>query len=71
PKSRAVNVVLSGAKPILDQVQPSDIKALIDISSLSSGNHIVPIKLVLPDYVDGVLSQSSATITISAGGSSP
>lgn len=71
PKSRAVNVVLSGAKPILDQVQPSDIKALIDISSLSSGNHIVPIKLVLPDYVDGVLSQSSATITVSDGGSSP
>ena len=71
PKGRSVNVVLSGAKQILNQVKPSDIKALIDISSLSSGKHIVPITLVSPEFIDGALSQSQATITISGDSSSP
>jgi YbbR domain-containing protein len=71
PKGRTVNVVLSGSKQILDQVKPSDIQVLIDISSLSPGKHIVPLTLVLPNYVDGVLSQSTATISISGGSAGP
>ncbi|WEG12613.1 CdaR family protein [Pullulanibacillus sp. KACC 23026] len=65
PQNRTVDVTISGAKSIISQIKSSDLKVVINIGSLSTGEHVVPILLTTPDFVDGVLSQTTADIVIS------
>ncbi|GGE55703.1 hypothetical protein GCM10011391_38380 [Pullulanibacillus camelliae] len=64
PKSQRVDVKLSGAKKLMDQLQRTDVQATIDISHLSKGEHEVPIKVTVPDYMTGTPSKAKATVTI-------
>ncbi len=64
PKSRTVSVTLSGAKSLINQLQASDLKVVVNIGSLSTGQHVAPLTLTTPDYVQGTLSQTTVTLTI-------
>lgn len=64
PKGKTINVTLSGASSLINKIQASDIEAVINIESLSTGQHVVPISLTTPEYITGTPSQTTATVTI-------
>lgn len=64
PKGKTIDVTLTGANSLVNTIQASDLKVVINIGSLSTGQHVVPILLTTPDYITGTPSQTTATITI-------
>ena len=51
PSGGNLNITLSGAPKNLTGLNQSDIKAVIDVSGLSEGVHEVPIRFILPDFI--------------------
>jgi YbbR domain-containing protein len=51
PSGGNMNITLSGAPKNLTGLNQSDIKAVIDVSGLSEGIHEVPIRFILPDFI--------------------
>ncbi|MFC4620498.1 YbbR-like domain-containing protein [Camelliibacillus cellulosilyticus] len=64
PKDRTVDVGLTGAKSILNNMKQADIKVTIDVSNLPAGKHKVPIQVTAPDNVGVTLSQKNANVEI-------
>lgn len=64
PENRSIKIKLTGAEKVLNQLQRTDIQAVIDISSLSAGDHEVPIQVTVPDFIDYTLTTSKAEIKI-------
>lgn len=54
PSGGNMNITLSGAPKNLAGINQSDIKALIDVSGLSEGIHEVPIRFILPNFIQVV-----------------
>lgn len=54
PSDAKLNITLSGAPKQIDQLGAADVRALVDVSNLSAGVHDVPIRFVLPSYVQVV-----------------
>ncbi|GGH88934.1 YbbR domain-containing protein [Pullulanibacillus pueri] len=67
PESGALEVEVTGAESVLNQLRRTDITATIDVSKLSSGKHEVPIKLEVPDFLHYKLKISKAEINIRNG----
>ncbi|WP_058302589.1 CdaR family protein [Gorillibacterium timonense] len=47
----SINLTLEGAQSVLDRLQPQDIPATVDLSSLGPGIHELPVIVNLPLYV--------------------
>ncbi|MBA4603376.1 CdaR family protein [Thermoactinomyces mirandus] len=54
PSGGNMNITLSGAPRNLLGINQSDIKVLIDVSGLSEGVHEVPIRFILPNFIQVV-----------------
>ncbi len=54
PSGGNMNITLSGAPKNLVGINQSDIKALVDVSGLSEGIHEVPIRFILPNFIQVV-----------------
>ncbi|WP_025691962.1 CdaR family protein [Paenibacillus zanthoxyli] len=52
PAERTISLTLSGARSLLDQLNKDDIKAVADLSGLSAGNHVVPLQVSLPSFIE-------------------
>lgn len=67
PKGGSLDVTLSGAPKLLEQINGNDIKAYIDVANLPAGKHEVPIQFQLPSYIQ-VVGQFhlKATVQISS-----
>ncbi|MGB0088610.1 MAG: CdaR family protein [Planifilum fulgidum] len=51
PKSGKIDLVVVGAPKLLDNIKLQDIRAVVDASNLPPGEHIRPIRVNLPAYV--------------------
>jgi YbbR domain-containing protein len=66
--SKTVNVTVSGPKSIVDPLQPGDISAYIDATSLKPGTSSVPVNIALPEWVQAIeVSVHSVQVTVTAG----
>ncbi|QWU15625.1 YbbR domain-containing protein [Paenibacillus sophorae] len=52
PPDRTISLTLSGASSLLDQLNKDNIKAVADLSGLSAGNHVVPLQISLPSFIE-------------------
>ncbi|MFD1775412.1 CdaR family protein [Paenibacillus rhizophilus] len=51
PAGSTVSLTLSGASPLLKQLDKGNIKAVADLSGLGAGNHVVPLQISLPRFI--------------------
>jgi YbbR domain-containing protein len=63
PSDAKLNITLSGAPKQIDQIHLADVRALVDVSNLDRGVHDVPIRFVLPSYVQ-VVGQDNLKVKI-------
>jgi len=64
PESRTIDVVLTGAKNVIEKIQQSDIKLSIDVGNASSGDVELPIQVIGPDNVTMRLEKNTVTVHI-------
>lgn len=62
PEDGKLDVVMSGAKSILERVTASDINAIVDASGLGEGEHNLEVKFNGPQNVSW--QESNATVSI-------
>ncbi|AKG36468.1 CdaR family protein [Paenibacillus durus] len=63
PAERTISLTLSGARSLLNQLNKDDIKAVADLSGLSAGNHVVPLQVSLPSFIE-LSNNSRTTVTV-------
>jgi len=51
PKNGKINLVVTGAPQLLKNIKLQDIRAVVDASNLPPGEHVRPIRVNLPAYV--------------------
>lgn len=51
PESGKIDLVVTGAPQLLKNIKLQDIRAVVDVSNLPPGNHVRPIRVNLPAYV--------------------
>ena len=64
PPDRTIDVVLVGAKSVIDQVNQSDIKLSVDVGDTDPGDVKLPIQVSGPDNVTVQLGQETAKVHI-------
>ncbi|NGM85652.1 hypothetical protein G5B47_24950 [Paenibacillus sp. 7124] len=52
PSGSSVSLTLYGASSLLNQLDKGNIKAVADLSGLDAGNHVVPLQISLPRFVE-------------------
>jgi YbbR domain-containing protein len=52
--SQRINLTVEGAPSILSRLKASDVQAYVDVSNLALGEHTVPVKFNLPQFVRAV-----------------
>lgn len=68
PKDQTVDITLSGAKDVLKTIKKSDLQVYVDASSLSTGDHMVPIQInPVNNNVQAVPSVQKAEVQVNQG----
>ncbi|WP_124726448.1 CdaR family protein [Staphylospora marina] len=58
PASQRFDILISGAPKLLERIRPEDVEAVVDVSRLSPGEHEVPVKITLPDWIRSAESKT-------------
>ncbi|WP_055105342.1 CdaR family protein [Paenibacillus ihumii] len=64
PSDKRLSLTVVGAKEIIDNLKPEDIKITADISGLGPGPHMVPLDIALPLHVSLAEGDSSRRISV-------
>jgi YbbR domain-containing protein len=66
PDTGKINIALEGAPAIMEALKPQDVQAIVDVSNLPPGQHVISVTLNLPSFVKkGALQDIKATVEIS------
>lgn len=66
PAEQVIRVTVEGAPERLASMDVEDVQALVDVSNLPAGEHMVPVKLSLPAYVKAVGPPPQVKVLIAA-----
>lgn len=60
----SVSIILSGPLPILDRLDPNTVHAIVDVTGLTSGEHVVDVRVIAPPNlnVNSILPQTLSVV---------
>lgn len=67
PSGKMVSLTVTGASSLLDQLEKGDIKAVADVSGLGAGDHVVPVTISLPNFIE-LAGGSTPQVTVHLSG---
>ncbi|PZE19535.1 CdaR family protein [Paenibacillus xerothermodurans] len=67
PETGRLNLVVEGAPALLEKAKAQDTQAILDVSNLPPGRHVIPVTWNLPTFIKKAAQQDfTATVEISA-----